>query len=72
MSDKEETPEVVDVVAEAPPEPPTPEELREYIRSIVIASRQSRRHRKVRVRKGDLKALYTYERELTDNYGVEK
>lgn len=52
--------------------PPTPEELGAHIRDLVLASRRSRRNRDISVRKGDLRSLAAWERELTDGYGVVK
>ena len=49
----------------------TPEKLRGHIRDLVLAGRRSRHHRAA-FKKGDLKALCAWERELTSNYGVEK
>ena len=48
----------------------TPEKLAAEIRSLVLTSRQARRHRGL-IKKGDLKALASWEREITSNYGVE-
>jgi len=50
----------------------TPEQLGKHIRELIHESRRSRRHRTMGVRKGDLKALAAWERELTNNYGVKK
>ena len=47
----------------------TPEKLAAEIRSLVLTSRQSRRHRGL-IKKGDLRALASWEREITNNYGV--
>lgn len=49
----------------------TPEALAGHIRELVLAGRKSRRHRAA-FRSGDLKALCAWERELTENYGVER
>jgi len=50
----------------------TPEKLAEHIRALVEESRRSRRNRALSVRKGDLKGLAAWEREITSNYGVSK
>lgn len=47
----------------------TPEYLAGLIRDLVLASRRSRRNRQV-FGKQDLPVLCSWERELTENYGV--
>lgn len=49
----------------------TPEALATYIRGTVLESRRSAKHRKP-IKKGTLRALCSWERELTSNYGVVK
>lgn len=50
----------------------TPEEIAGHIRELVLAGRRSRAHRRPFDEKNDLKILASWERELTDGYGVEK
>lgn len=52
----------------------TPEELAGHIRDLVLDSRKARAHRagKRAIRRGDLKALCAWEREISENYGVER
>ncbi len=49
----------------------TPEKLAAEIRSLIIASRISRL-RRAEIKHGDLRALSSWEREITNNYGVIK
>lgn len=52
----------------------TPEKLAEHIRDLVLDSRKARAHRndKRAIRKGDLRALAAWERDLTSNYGIKR
>ena len=52
-------------------ENPTPEQLGELIRDLVLTSRKSAKHRE-KIDPRALKGLAEWEREITLNYGVEK